>query len=456
MAYDPSTSDVDDLLADLHSLIDDDDIPAAEPEDFFLPDDLTIEPEEPQPQKKSWTQTQRLPKHVAKLQNNQEKAYAEWLYAQEEHSQEAPQTSKGHWSQKQQVPKYVEQLQNHQEEAYALWQAEQEDYHQPADHSRYATHVELPEEEPEEPRKKRRGFRSFLLTLVILALACVAVVAFVLPSQPAEPSALGERKEGVSTILLAGTDESGARTDTLMLLTVNRPEKSLSLVSIPRDTLVNGNYTVPKINSVYGVNNGGEEGMDMLLTRVGECIGFRPDGYMLIELEAFAKLVDAMGGLYFDVPVDMFYNDPAQDLYINLVAGSQTLTGEEAMGVVRFRSGYADADLGRVQVQRDVLSAMIDQLISVEGVAKSPQLLQIVLKHTDSDLSTPNLLWLAESALLADRSNIQTVTLPGTARNFTSGSYYVLDPTLVAQTVNTYCNPYETQITPEHLNIRLG
>ena len=132
------------------------------------------------------------------------------------------------------------------------------------------------------------------------------------------------------------------------------------------------------------------------------------------------------------------------------------LTGEEAMGVARFRSGYADADLGRVQVQRALLSAILDQAVSVKGVAKSPQLLNILLKNTDTDLTAANFLWLAESLLLADRSQIDTVTLPGSARYIGGVSYYVLDPASVVQTVNTYCNPYEADITLEDLTIRTG
>ena len=261
---------------------------------------------------------------------------------------------------------------------------------------------------------------------------------------------------GVSTILLAGMDQGGMRTDTLMLFSVNRTTRRLSLVSLPRDTLINGSYTVPKLNSVYAANNGGSEGVEMLLTRVGEIIGFIPDGYMLIQLDAFVELVDALGGVTFDVPVDMYYNDPSQGLYIDLAAGVQTLTGEEAMGVARFRSGYADADLGRVQVQRALLSAILDQAVSVKGVAKSPQLLNILLKNTDTDLTAANFLWLAESLLLADRSQIDTVTLPGSARYIGGVSYYVLDPASVVQTVNTYCNPYEADITLEDLTIRTG
>lgn len=412
---------LDDLLADIHDLIDDEQTPEASrpltAEDITIDfDDLsygayTPEPEPAPKPKAYWTQTQKLPKHVAKLQQNQEQAYAEWLYAQD---------------------------------------------HRTAPETHHTRHVPEQEEEIQPIVKKKHRFRNALLVLLTLAILLFAAVAFLLPKQPQSDAGLGARRQGVSTILLAGTDQDGTRTDTLMLLTADRSNGMLSLVSIPRDTLVNGSYNIPKINSVYGANNGGAEGIEMLMTRVAECIGFRPDGYILIQMSGLEALVDTMGGVTFDVPVDMYYNDPTQDLFINLTAGRQTLSGKEAMGVLRYRAGYADADLGRVQVQRSFLSAAIDQLISLEGIAKAPQLLSVLLSHTDSDLTTAHYLWLAETALLADHGNIQTATLPGSARNIYGGSYYVLDPALVAQTVNTYCNPYQTEITTDHLTIRQG
>ena len=454
MAKEPFDPELDDLLREMHSLLEED-TPAPDPtelamdvEDVALDlqgsgrvtaDDVEIDyarfydepipdlpeletPETPPPPKtpekpKYWTQTQRLPKHVAKLQQNQEQAYADWLYEQDRRDTEPPRES------------------HHR--SLRHWPEDQE-----------------PEDAPP-PRKRGHGLRNFVIILLLLALALLAVVAFALPRQP-QAASTAARKEGVSTILLAGMDQGGMRTDTLMLFSVNRTTRRLSLVSLPRDTLINGSYTVPKLNSVYAANNGGSEGVEMLLTRVGEIIGFIPDGYMLIQLDAFVELVDALGGVTFDVPVDMYYNDPSQGLYIDLAAGVQTLTGEEAMGVARFRSGYADADLGRVQVQRALLSAILDQAVSVKGVAKSPQLLNILLKNTDTDLTAANFLWLAESLLLADRSQIDTVTLPGSARYIGGVSYYVLDPASVVQTVNTYCNPYEADITLEDLTIRTG
>lgn len=450
MAMDHFDPELDALLADVHRLLDDDQTAPMTADDVKIDYDQLYEDSIPAPPKasgpsrpsapvsdetmiyrpqeqarpKSWTETQKLPKHVAKLQQNQEQAYADWLYEQGRRGSDVPPPSQPQKRKKKPEP----------EPEY--------DYY---------------EEAPEPKGKKHHFFRNFVIFLVILALALAAAVLLVLPKQPkASTGTLGSRKEGVSTILIAGTDAGGVRTDTLILLTVDQSGRTVSLVSVPRDTLVNGGYTVPKINSVYGANNGGVEGMDMVMTRVAECIGFRPDGYVLIELDAFVDFIDALGGVEFDVPVDMFYNDPSQDLYIDLKAGTRKLSGEEAMGLVRFRSGYADADLGRVQVQRQFLSAVMDQTASLKGVLKSPKLLNVLLDNAYSDMTVPNYLWLARAILLSDLKNVQTATLPGNARNFSGGSYYVLDPTSVAQTVNTYCNPYQKDVTTEDLNIRQG
>ena len=432
----PFDSELDALLDDLHRLLDDDAQanPLPEPDSFDYFDDpeppAAPEPEPQAPvrtQPDRWTDRQRVPRHVAKLQQNQEQAYADWLYEQDRRGVEPL------------PPPEPEQPQGKRKRGRRA---------QPV------YDYDIPAEQPK--RKKRHGLRNFLIFLLVLTMALVAAVVFALPRQPRAALNRDVRRDGVSTILLIGTDQGGARTDTLMLLTADRPGRRLSLVSIPRDTLVNGTYSVPKINSVYGANNGGAEGIEMLLTRVEQCVGFRPDGYILIRLDAFVDVVDALGGIRFDVPVDMFYNDPSQDLYIDLAQGLQTLSGQEAMGLVRFRSGYADADLGRVQVQRQFLSALIDQAVSLKGVVKSPLLLRIFLNSTETDLTAGNFLWLAETALLADRSNIQAATLPGSPRVIGDGAYYVLDPASVAQTVSTYCTPYERDVTIEDLEIRQG
>ena len=167
----------------------------------------------------------------------------------------------------------------------------------------------------------------------------------------------------------------------MMLVNVNRTEKTIHLVSIPRDTLIFCEYSVPKINSAYGWAGGGEAGMQELLLRVSEVIGFEPDGYAVIDLSVFEQLVDLMGGITFDVPVDMHYSDPTQGLNIDLQAGKQHLNGEQAMQVARFRSGYATADLGRIEVQRSLVSAALRQWVSPKGALHLSKAVKLVLEH---------------------------------------------------------------------------
>src|SRR5699024_1706648 len=101
-------------------------------------------------------------------------------------------------------------------------------------------------------------------------------------------------------------------------------------------------------------------------------------------------------------------------------------------------------------------SAIFDQVVSPAGIAKSPALLQILLNRTTTNLDAANLLWLGKAVLAADRSKVETVTLPGNAQYIGDGSYYILDPASVAQTVNAYCNPYTRDVTVDDLSIRTG
>ena len=80
---------------------------------------------------------------------------------------------------------------------------------------------------------------------------------------------------------------------------------------------------------------------------------------MLVNLEAFRETVDLVGGVEFDVPQDMYYQDPTQNLHIDLKAGKQLLDGEKAMELVRFRKGYASQDIQRTKVQQEFLNDMI-------------------------------------------------------------------------------------------------
>lgn len=303
----------------------------------------------------------------------------------------------------------------------------------------------------EKPKKRLRGLRLLCrLALIFLCLFAVTLLTLHFLAQPPRGESPVAHLEDTCTILLAGTDESGDRTDTIMLLNVNRTTGRLSLMSIPRDTKVNSTYVPHSINIAYGVNGKGDEGMDSLMDYVSQCVGFRPDSYLLVELDAFVELVDLFGGVKFDVPMDMFYDDPSQDLHIALHAGLQTLDGEDAMGLVRYRYGYLDADLGRISVQRDFLSAAMDQWFHLKNVYKAPAVLSLLQKHTVTDLSTANLIWLAESVLMCGTDDMFMTTIPF----HISGDYVTVDASGdYLDLLNTYFNPYENAVIWEDLMI---
>ena len=302
------------------------------------------------------------------------------------------------------------------------------------------------EEEPpvRKPKKKHRFLKFLLVLLLLLAAAMIALWVF---SRQPEGSSLGEHRDGCASILLAGTDADGGRTDTMMLLYLDRDAGEMNLLSLPRDTYTSMDIDVPKLNAAYGLGGGGKEGMERLMDYTEECVGYRPDGYILVDLDGFSKLVNLMGGVRFDVPMDMQYDDPAQDLHIDLKAGEQKLSGEEAMWVVRFRSGYALADLQRVQVQRDFMRAALDQWLSVRNVWRAPAAAAVITANTTTDLSLRELSWIAKTAKAIGTDNMRTDTLPGEAADVGDGSYYILWPETTANLINEYYNPYREDVS---------
>lgn len=335
---------------------------------------------------------------------------------------------------------------------YANWLYEQGTDPETVEQRRAAQ--ELAEQTQERKAVKKTKRRKTLLWILAVLAAITALFGTVM-RQPVAPASDKERLARTSTVLLAGTDEGGLRTDTMILMQISGEKRSINLVSIPRDTLVLGNYSVPKINSAYGYGGGADGGMEELMKRVTETVGFRPDGYILIHLDGFERLVDVMGGVRYDVPMPMQYSDPSQGLEINLSAGMQKLDGKQAMQLVRFRSGYAAADLERVNVQRKFLQQAFKQWTSPLRWVRYPAALGVLLQSAESDLSLGNYLWLCKTAIGCTK-NTELQTLPGAPAMIGGGSYYVLDEGGVLDTVNTLLNPYLEPINASDITVRNG
>lgn len=260
------------------------------------------------------------------------------------------------------------------------------------------------------------------------------------------------RKEDCYTFLVMGMDDGNGNTDTIMAVTFDVKGKHVSVISIPRDTLVDVPRTIKKINAAYSVG-----GIEEVQKEVSGILGFPVDHYVTVNLRGFKALVDAVGGVDFEVPINMNYDDPTQNLHIHLNKGMQHLDGEKALQLVRFRSGYTNADIGRIETQQKFLKALAKKLISWDSVTKINQFVDIFAKNVKTDLDVGNLAYFGLAALDLDLTDgISMNTLPGDGQVTYKGIpyYYELYPRQVLDIINqSGANPYTEDLTPEDTNI---
>ena len=281
-----------------------------------------------------------------------------------------------------------------------------------------------------------------------------------------QPRTSGARKNDEwYTILVLGRDTGGGgNCDTMMLASYNVKDQKMTVLNIPRDTMVNVPWDVKKINSVYNMNGKGDKGIQALYQEISQLVGFQPDFKVIVEWEAVGKLVDAIGGVWFDVPRTMDYEDPFQDLTIHIQKGYQKLNGQQAMGVVRFRdgkNGYQNGDIGRIETQQNFLKAVMEQLLQIQNVTKIKELARVFQETVETDLSYQNLFWLGKSAVLGGlkMENVNFVTMPHKGVSAWSRSYgqnlsYVVPKAEeLLELVNNELSPFEETFTLSDLDI---
>jgi LCP family protein required for cell wall assembly len=264
-------------------------------------------------------------------------------------------------------------------------------------------------------------------------------------------------------ILIAGTDKDGGRTDTIMIARLDVSNHTVALMSVPRDTLISARYSVPKINSAYGAGGMGESGMETLRTQLARLLGFEVDGYILIDFDAFAEIIELVGdeyngekGIWFDVPQRMYYTDPTQDLYIDLYAGYQHLNADECEQLVRYRYGYANADIGRIAVQQDFVRALANQCLKIGNITKIQSFAEIFSEYVTTDLTVGNMVYFGKELLSCNFDEMETFTLEGENVSINGGSYYRLYTNKMLEIVNEYFNPYDVEITAANITAPSG
>ena len=313
------------------------------------------------------------------------------------------------------------------------------------------------ETKPKKPSRLTRQQKALLAVAIVLAVALVIVVAceslFVRPDLEKKPSkdtgqeqidygggtpprADGERKsEDYYTVLILGRDTGGGgNTDTMLLASYDVTNQKATVMSIPRDTMVNVSWDIKRINSVYNYYGAGEKGIQHLYKEVAQLVGFEPDYQVVVEWDAVGEIVDAMGGVYFDVPRNMNYDDPTQNLHIHQEKGYRLLSGDDAMQVIRYRHdnrvngktlGYPDGDLGRIATQQAFLKAVVEQLLQVKNLTKLNQFVKVFQNNVETDMTFTNILWFAQQAVFGGLKveNVNFVTMPNTPVSCWSRTY---------------------------------
>ena len=275
-----------------------------------------------------------------------------------------------------------------------------------------------------------------------------------------------ERRQGDNyKFLIVGRDEGGLLTDTVMLLHFNIKDAKISLLSIPRDSWINNSLYTGRINAAVaqGFNaarrqgkNRDEafaDGVTFLRHVISFTFGLPTDGYISVNLAGFKALVDAVGGVEFDVPQNMRYSDPYQNLHINLQAGVQTLDGDKAEQLVRFRAGYADQDIGRIRTQHKFLAALARKMIKFD-IQQIRRISDAAAANVATNLSAANLVWFAAKLPEVGLENIILHTLPGEPAVTSGGaSVWSLYRAESIQIINEHYNPHTEDIPEANFNI---
>ena len=270
-----------------------------------------------------------------------------------------------------------------------------------------------------------------------------------------------DRKPSFFTFLIFGLTE-GNHANTVMVAAYDAETKQSYIISIPRDTRVDFQRNRRKIVSAYLVGrlNGGnhQDGAARLKYEVSTLVGFKPDFYISINYDAFTRVVDSVGGVEVNVPFHMRYDDPHQNLHINIPAGLQTLDGRSALHFARYRLGndrrQSITDYQRMENQQQVLTSVVTELLTPASILRIPEFISIFNEYIDSNLTIGELTWFATQARhINSVSSLNVYTLPMLGTSGAPHWYELADETNILELVNRTVNPLVRDITSNDLRI---
>jgi len=243
-------------------------------------------------------------------------------------------------------------------------------------------------------------------------------------------------------ILLLGIDarpgEVRARSDTIILTSIDNEIKKAVLLWIPRDTRI---FTANKSKKINMVNQ--IQGPEASCKTVGKLLGTNVDHYILTNFSGFERIIDILGGVYMDVDINL----TSYSSGVTLKKGYTRLSGKEALKYVRYR-GIQDGDIGRTQRQQKLLKALIKQLLQLDTIPKLPVLISAVQENVETNITFSDMVYLANVIFKIDDNNIVTQTLPGYAfiDTYSGASYWEVDRELCLSVLDSLFNGHKYDI----------
>jgi LCP family protein required for cell wall assembly len=231
-------------------------------------------------------------------------------------------------------------------------------------------------------------------------------------------------EKDVYSFLILGTDNAAGLCDMMLLVSLNVSNNSANAVWIPRDTYVEfGSRHTRKINGVLNYFGG-----DALKTVdfFEKNLDIEIDYYAVIDLDVLVTVVDLLGGIEIDVPFDMVYEDVYQNLKINLSKGTHILSGKEAEQFVRYRSGYIEGDIGRIDAQKIFIAALADDILSGIPLSKMINLCVTVLPQIKTNVGVSDCLFFLDNLRNLNKSEIYLSTIPGKEIYTRNAWYYAV------------------------------
>ena len=269
------------------------------------------------------------------------------------------------------------------------------------------------------------------------------------------------RKDNFFTFLVVGLNE-GTNANTVMVASFDANIGEAHIISIPRDSMLNVTRNNRKLSSSYMVGASGgrgrEGGVASVQREVMSIIGFVPDFHIIIDYDAFFAIIDVVGGIEIDVPFHMRYDDPLQNLHIDILPGLQVMDSRTALHFARYRTGNAGfptiSDYRRIENQQKIIDAVIANILRPRNLLRTNEFIRVFDEGVYSNLTRANLMWFATKfspRTFRDQITFHTTPMLGTTG---SPSYYErLDARGILELINETINPFTTPLLISDLNI---